>query len=377
MRRLSDFLGDRDNNINLIRFVAAGLVLFAHSFIVVAADRHTGPLVQSTGHDLGYHAVDIFFTASGLLIAQSWNNNPSLIHYGSGRLLRLWPALFICALFVTFVAGPVVTILSLNGYFHSPLTYKYLPHVMNLVQVASPLPGVYTTLPGNTEIDGPLWTLKYEVICYIGLAAFGYVGGFRSVKRFLTWTLPIIVLLFVFSTMPVAHDVSRPYMHLIRFGFCFGLGVGAFVLADRMPLTLWIVAALGAIAVAARYTEFYYAALWTFTAYTTLWFAYVPRTFLLGFNKLGDYSYGIYIYAYPIQQMFVSREGRMSAWALFALAFPTVLLFAFLSWHFIEKPSLASKRRLAEFVEAKWRRIRQAFQPRLSPTADLSDRDEA
>jgi len=376
MRYLSEYLGDRSNNINLIRFCAAGMVLFAHSFVIVAGDRYAGPFVQSTGHDLGYHAVNIFFTASGLLIAQSWNNNPSLIYYGSGRLLRLWPALFICALFVAFVVGPVVTVVSLSTYFHSLLTYQYLPHVMDLVQVSSPLPGVYTTLPGNTEIDGPLWTLKYEVICYLGLAVFGYVGGFRTVKRFLTWTLPIIVMLFVLSTMQVAHDLSQPYMHLIRFGFCFGLGVVAFVMADRMPLTLWVVVALAGMAILARYTAFYYAALWIFTAYTTLWVAYVPRTFLLRFNELGDYSYGIYIYAYPIQQMLVSRGGRMSGWKLAAIAFPVVLGFAAASWHIIEKPSLALKRRLARFIEAKWLRIRQIGLLHLFPISDSPDRDK-
>lgn len=359
MQPLSTYLQGRDNNINLIRFIAASMVLLAHSFVVVAAQRDAGPFVQSTGHDLGYHAVNIFFAASGFLIAQSWKRHPSLSHYAAGRILRIWPALFFCALFVTYVIGPALTHWTMAAYFHASETYKYLPDVMSLVNVDSPLPGVFTTLPGNTEIDAPLWTLKYEMICYVALALFGWFGGFASARRFSIWAVPVFILLLVTSTWPVAHDVSRPYMHCIRFGFCFGLGVVAFEFADRLPLSMLIVAALGLVAVLTRHSVLYTAALWTFTAYTTIWLAFVPQGFLRGFNRLGDYSYGIYIYAYPLQLLIVSQVPHIAPMALFVSAMSLTFGLAILSWHYLERPSLASKARLTEWFARQGRAIRR------------------
>lgn len=351
MKHIADYVSGRDNNFNLIRFLAAGTVVFAHSFIVVTGNRFAGPLVSATGHDLGYHAVNVFFAASGFLIAQSWLATPSLSGFLSARLLRLWPALILCAVLVTVFVGPALTSLPLAQYLRAAGTWEYLPRVAGLLGADSALPGVATTVPGDTGIDAPLWTLKYEVICYLCLAAFGLAGGFSAPRRFWLWMAPILVLLAAASLMPIAHDVTHPYDHLIRFGLCFGFGVVAFFAARRIPLTLWAVMAAFVFAVLLRRTAAYECALCLFTAYATIWAAFVPSNAIRNFNRFGDYSYGIYIYAYPIQQLLVQRLPRLTPLALFAAAAPLAIALAIASWHWLERPCLARKRELAAYVE--------------------------
>ncbi|HEX7775844.1 MAG TPA: acyltransferase [Parvibaculum sp.] len=377
MRHISSYLSGRDNNFNLIRFLAAGAVVLAHSYIVASGDKDTGPLIASTGHDLGYHAVNVFFVASGFLIAQSWAARPSLPHFLAGRLLRLWPALTVCALVVVFVVGPLATSLPLGTYFDLPSTYAFVPKVMGLIQADSSLPGIVTTLHDDQGIDAPLWTLKYEVFCYLSLAVLGLIGGLSSPSRFWRWIAPIMMLLVASSLLPIAHDVTHPFIHLVRFGLCFGFGVSAFIFRDRVPMSAFGIVGFFLLAVLLRQTLLYEVALCSFTAYATLWAAFVPASFIRQFNRLGDYSYGIYIFAYPIQQMFAIRHPRLSPLDLFAIVAPMVLAIAAASWHFIERPSLTRKADLARvFARFKYGR-KDPGSTAHRPSADLPDRASA
>ncbi len=374
MKHISAYLSGRDNNFNLIRFLAAGAVVVAHSYIVATGDRSEGPLIASTGHDLGYHAVNVFFVASGFLIAQSWIRTPSLSHFIAGRLTRLWPALVVCALFVALIVGPLATSLPLSQYFSSTATYDYVPKVVGLVRADSALPGVVTTLHDDQGVDAPLWTLKYEVLCYLGLALLGLVGGISSPSRFWFWMAPIMMLLAASSVLPVAHDVTHPYIHLVRFGLCFGFGAIAFVAAGRLPLTALGISVTFGLAVLLRQTPLYELALCLFTAYATLWAAFVPASFIRRFNRLGDYSYGVYIFAYPIQQMLAIRLPRLSALDLLAFVSPIVLSIAVASWHLVERPALARK---GDLAAALGKLIRGRTNPVLTvhpPSEDLPDR---
>ena len=63
-------------------------------------------------------------------------------------------------------------------------------------------------------------------------------------------------------------------------------------------------------------------------------------------NFLGDLSYGIYLFAFPVQQALMSALGPgTSPTALSALATPLVVAIAWISWRVIEKPALGCKRR--------------------------------
>ena len=352
MKHISDYVSGRDNNFNLIRLLAAATVVFAHSFIIATGDRSAGPLIAATGHDLGYHAVNVFFSASGFLIAQSWLRTGSVPDFVAARMLRLWPALALCTFLLIFVIGPLLTSLPLTGYFSSPATYEFAPRVMSLLRPDVALPGVASPVPGDVGIDAPLWTLKYEVLCYVTLMLLGVAGIFSSSNRFHGVVGPLMLALLGASLLPIAHDVTHVWDHIIRFGLCFGFGVIAQARARHIPLTLWISALGFGMSVVLRQTAFYEMALCFFTAYTTMWLAFVPGSFIRAYNRLGDYSYGVYIFAYPIQILLMHVMPKLAGLGLFLRTMPIVLGLSVASWILIERPSLAHKKVLAERFRA-------------------------
>ena len=79
--------------------------------------------------------------------------------------------------------------------------------------------------------------------------------------------------------------------------------------------------------------------------YVVLYLAYVPGGFVRRFNQLGDYSYGIYIYAFPLQQAVVALVPGVSVWNLTWSSYALTCSIAALSWHILEKPLLREKHR--------------------------------
>lgn len=377
MKHIADYVSGRDNNFNLIRFLAAGSVVLAHSYVIVTGDRAASPLFYETGHGLGYHAVNTFFSASGFLIAQSWLRTPSLAEFIAARFLRLWPALAICALLLVFVFGPLLSQLPLSAYFASRDLYHFLPDVLSLLRTDVPLPGVTTPVPSDIGINAPLWTLKYEVICYITLATLGVLGLLATSRRALMTISLGMGMLMIASFFPLAHDPTHPLIHLVRFGLCFGFGVMAYLAADRIPLSLWGVVTTFLLAALTKGSLLYEVAFCLFTAYSALWFALVPSTLLRQFNRLGDYSYGIYIFAYPVQLLLFQRLPKLSPLELFAATVPITLTLSMASWHLIEKPCLSMRRQTAQVIARIMFHLTTMVRRLLRLKPDLPDRAEA
>src|SRR4051812_942949 len=167
-----DHLVERDkNSFDFVRFSAAILVIFSHTF-------YLDPISQSTAGEvvMGRTAVIIFFITSGFLVTMSIDRSQSWAAFVKARFLRIYPALIVVVVLTVFVLGPLMTTLSLGSYFSSPDTYGYF-RVLLLRQVTYPLPGVFGSSPrfGN-EVNSSLWTLLYEVLAYalvLGLWAIG------------------------------------------------------------------------------------------------------------------------------------------------------------------------------------------------------------
>jgi peptidoglycan/LPS O-acetylase OafA/YrhL len=62
-------------------------------------------------------------------------------------------------------------------------------------------------------------------------------------------------------------------------------------------------------------------------------------------NKVGDCSYGIYIYAFPIQQLAAHVMPAGTPYYNMTVTTAVVVPLAMLSWMYIEKPSLGMKAR--------------------------------
>lgn len=352
--RLSEVSDERnDNNFNLIRFLAAFAVLISHAWPIALGPGTPEPLEHAVGHSLGGLAVFVFFATSGFFITVSFARSPGVTSFVMARVLRLFPGLIVSLLLVTLVMGPLVTDLPLGIYLTHPGTWTAILRNVTLAFPQYTLPGVFETNP-YPNVQGSIWTLIHEVLCY-GLVFLAGVAGILRRRRVMTVAILLwfgIWALANIGWLPVQGRLTRT----LSLSLPFVIGMGFWVWRDRLVLNLSVALALVGLAGLTKGTPFGFPLLSLAIAYATFWCAYVPKGAIRAFNRLGDYSYGIYIYAFPIQGLVVWLAGQMgmaiSPWSNIALAFPWTLLCAVLSWHLVEQPALSLRRGASRVVSA-------------------------
>jgi peptidoglycan/LPS O-acetylase OafA/YrhL len=355
MMKMTDCMTGRDNNFNLIRFIAASCVILSHSVLITGGENVTEPLERLTGFTLGDHAVNVFFVISGFLVAKSLLIKKDLAAYAAARILRIVPGLFVMGLLSAFVMGAALSSLSPGDYFSELSSWIYAPLIGTLATdpLSLTLPGVFASNPFPDMVNGPLWTLRYEAIAYIALVLAAAVGIYANPKRFAGFLMLFVVLFIGYSFWNPMPETRSSLDHLLRFFMAFGLGSAFFMLRERIILRAPMMIGLFVLMLIVSKTPFYHAMLLIFTAYATFWLAFVPAGFIRRFNRFGDYSYGIYIYGWPIAQSMIYLFPELSAPALFMAGYGVTLLVAMASWHGIEKPALAKRFALATLLHSK------------------------
>lgn len=327
----------RDNNFNLIRMIAASAVLVSHAWPLTQGAGAVEPLETFSGHTLGTLSVYIFFAISGFLITASYTRTARLHRFLLARVLRLFPGLAVSLVLVAFALAPLVTELPLHDYLTQPETTDFLLHNIALVSPQYTLPGVFITNPYPT-VEGSIWTLIHEVACYGLVVVAGVLGLLRHNK-------PMLGLLAVYAAGWIATTFLQLPVHpkllqLQSLSLPFVMGMAAWVWRDRVPLSGWILLGLGVAALGARHSLIAYPLLIAFLAYASFWLAYVPSGMVRRYNRFGDYSYGMYIYAFPLQGLAVWLMGPTNPLLHIAVAFPITLAISILSWRFVEAPAL-------------------------------------
>lgn len=327
----------RANNLNLIRAIAATAVLVSHAWPIALGRETPEPFSKLLGHSLGTMAVYVFFGISGYLIAASYARNPDPWAFLAARGLRLFPGLCVSLLLVAFVMAPLVAAFSpgvgptmgnLVGFFLRNLT---------LLSPQYSLPGVFDTNP-YPAVEGSIWTLVHETACYLGVLAVGLTGAFSRSPR-LWLALALYGLLWL--SFPLWGQGLHPKLDAFqRLSFPFAVGVLFYALRDRLPLNLWLASLLLGLWYLLADTVAAEPAMALALCYVTFWLAYVPRGRILAYNRLGDYSYGIYVYAFPLQGLVVWLLGPMTPVENIVITLPITLVCAILSWHLVEAPAL-------------------------------------
>jgi peptidoglycan/LPS O-acetylase OafA/YrhL len=345
--RISDHTNSRDNNFNLIRIIAAYAVLVTHSFAIAIGSVDAEPFRSSTGMTIGSIAVDVFFITSGFLVTASLLNRRSTIEFAWARVLRIFPALLVMLLLSVFILGLSFTTHAASSYLSDPKTYKYLFKCLFLFSgPAYELPGVFENNPYKDAVNGSLWTLPYELRMYAILALLWL--AFRMTPAFRPKIFKITILV---STATAGVFVILSYLEIIRSGgnflklfFMFFAGAAFYILKEQIVLsktTFFIVLTILILALADKRIFFL---IYILTIpYVLFYVAYVPSGVLRKYNKLGDYSYGVYIYAFPIQQSIAALIPGVSVFSMSIISSIFTIFFAVLSWHFLEKHALKLK----------------------------------
>jgi len=347
-QRIESTDGQRhSNNIGTLRLFGALVVLFGHCWPLTAGKTALEPLSRilvPNGvwphpiHELG---VCLFFTLSGLLITQSFDRRQSTLRYLEARLLRIFPALIAVVVISVFVLGPIYTTLSLSDYFDHAQTWKYLRNTATLQHIEYRLPGVFDALPYDA-VNGSLWTLKTEFKFYLWVMVFGLVGLLRKPLLFNLLALLLIVL-YVGEFAPARFYKPLTSTDNAFLGGYFLLGALAYVNRATIILSPYVLLALVVASALLYGSAAYVLAFGAMFSYLTLLVAYHPRIRLPIADRHGDFSYGIYLYAYPVQQMLIAHLSPISAWQLLLPSLVLTSIAAAGSWFLIEKPSLSLK----------------------------------
>ena len=343
MIRIGETFQGRDNRFTPIRVVLASLVILEHVF-VVAMGTGSQSLVSLQGWSPGYLAVNGFFILSGFLIAGSLERRRNLFRFVVARALRLWPALIVLALAAVLIIGPVATGLSPAAYWQSAQTWLFIPNIVFFADTSGGPAGVFTGNPAPGEFSASLWTLRYEVLAYAAAALLFFT---RVLWRPLTISLLWIGMSVLAAYLALRHpEVPAVFIEGSRLAAAFLLGAAAYTMRDRISLTLiplavvlpmaWLLGEPPAAPV-----------VWNLVLATLIlwaglaWLDQVPTG-----SGLPDWSYGLYIWHYPLFQLIWHCGWATSPLQLAMIGVPISTAVAALSWHFVEKPALRLSGRL-------------------------------
>lgn len=278
---------ERTNNFDGLRLIAALAVVCSH-MAALGGEREWRPV---HGLTWGLFGVLVFFSISGYLVMASWRSDPNIGRFLERRFLRISPALLV-VMPVTFLLAKALGVIG---------------------------------FPGNPyhNLNGSLWTIEYEVICYFVLVALAVVSRFPA----------------LLAGLLVAASVALGlggYLTLFAAPFALGMALHEYPQLKRWS---WAVAGLGLAAM-----PYHHLTTALIVAPAAVFVGERSWPALRSAGRYGDLSYGTYVYAYPIQQIVVHFLGTQTPYfTLLAVSLPLILSAAWASWHFVEAPTLARK----------------------------------
>lgn len=332
------------NSFDLLRLFAATLVLYSHQHVLLGLDEPKF-LGWTTFGGVG---VAIFFFLSGLLVWSSWVRDPNLKRFFIRRSLRIFPALWFVVLLSVLVLGPILTKLAVSDYFNSGETRRYISTALLVVRRG--LPGVFQENPYPMAINGSLWTLPVEFLCYVSVALVGSMG---LVCR--NWLMPVSLGLAVLAAAFGALLLGTrfvPHLEMVSFFWCgvmYGFVRARPVSEARKWTVVMSIAVLASLVLGVRGFErtgvLVVAGASVMAAQRATWGVWLT-------DRLGDMSYGMYIFAFPVQQIVVEL-GRHRGWSFdthLGLSFFVTSVLAYVSWHVLERPVLWFKPKRTGFA---------------------------
>lgn len=356
MSYVSDYSRGRDNNFNLLRAFFSILVVCGHGFnIITDLEYDNRPWIQGL-YDVGFSALDAFFVFSGFMLVGSIIRRKDLIEFTIARLFRIFPALIAVAFVTAFIIGPMVTNVSLAEYFATLDPFKYFI-LTGFTSVDLSLTGVFIENPASGAINVPLWTLKYELAFYVATAIAFSFGIFRSKYISLWFAAVLFIYLAKIFTLGVNSDYAA-IDHLFRFAFCFAVGTAAYVYQDKIRLNFRIFVILGLCLYLLYDTPIAQATQAIFVTYFIFWMGYIPNGKIRAYNKVGDYSYAIYIWHWPVASTLLTIFPYINPIQLIAVTLAITIPVAVLSWQIIEMPALLAIKNATDGIKVAFNNYR-------------------
>jgi peptidoglycan/LPS O-acetylase OafA/YrhL len=354
---LAQAFDSRNNSIGFLRWLMAFLVIFSHAGPLGGfyGSEDLGTQISSE-QSLGGVAVAGFFFFSGFLITKSRMGRSTIFRYFWRRGLRIFPAFWVALLVTAFVLAPIAFQVergTIDGYWNatsdSPFTYFVNNMWLSLGQ--RNIAGMGSSIPLGSILhsydwNGSAWTLLYEFRAYIMVGALGLFAIFAH--RFVATIVGVGIIILNMMTwggvgnLPAFHPALQNPFNVMFFapfalGMLFALWADKIPIDDRLAVFAMIIALvtydIGGWNIYGQYGF----------CYVLMWFA-VRVTKLSNWEKYGDFSYGIYIFAWPLMQFGAFFGLQNAGWLIYHVVIVAAShVMAFFSWHFIEKPAMSLK----------------------------------
>ncbi|MDF2114778.1 acyltransferase [Roseiarcaceae bacterium H3SJ34-1] len=348
---------NRPSGFDYMRLTLAIGVIAMHSVIVCYGLDAEMDFWKSAARPFIREILPAFFALSGFLVAGSLERSKTILMFLALRVIRIFPALSVEVLLSALIIGPIFTALSLSEYVSHPMFHKYFLNIVGDVQFH--LPGVFASNPFPGVVNGQMWTVPYELYCYLTLAALA------CVRR--KWAVPVAAVLIsvmyaVYKVKTIGFvpvEVRGPIPGVLLL-VCFLLGVATYLYRDVLPFSrvgtaICLLASMALLSVV-PYGEYF--APWPIV-YATVGIGLLnpKRTVVV---DGADYSYGLFLYGYPIQQALAATGPWAQVWYINILATLVVgIVFAMFSWRVVEKPAL-NLRPLLRRLEDRYLAYRKA-----------------
>ena len=345
MNPLSHALSRKGNNFDLVRLLAAVAVVYGHSYLLQAPDGTTDWVQNALGFD-GFGALGVyaFFLLSGMLVTASYDRQRSAPRFVALRIARLWPAVAVGSVVTVFIIGPLFTTLPLREYFVAGMTWANLDNFSTIVlKTGWALPGVFEHNRFPVDICGPLWTLPLEVRCYLIVLVTGMLGLLSS-RRGVMLAAALGAAAFLLRVhlphlqIGVRHFSDTPGGYSFWPEPFFMLGMLLYGWRERIDINGLTALAFAMVFLVFRDTAGAQPLFYLAFVYGVLWVGMTPL--LRRFVPRHDYSYGIYLYGFMVQQCIANMAPQLSHVTSLLVAAPLILVCAALSWHFVERPVL-------------------------------------
>jgi len=330
------------NNFDSLRLIFAVLVIFSHSFPLTRGSNQTEPLSVLTHGQVTFGNISVwaFFVISGFLITKSWQRSPKVVKYLKRRIGRIYPGFAVASALTALIVVPLAA--EPSTAFRVTL-HSFLLNTLRLQTFERP--AVFVHNPVAYALNGSLWSVPYEFWCYLGIMTLGLTTLLRR-RRFVValffaviglhlcmnitgWTPDGAVLGQIFGFPPFWATVLPFYLA----GTLFHIYGGYDLLRTR-----WLALAAITLVISNFIPHGLILTMPICGSYLLMGLAYLPSLHPLNLGRFGDFSYGTYLYAFPIQQLLVMyTHDRISPWLLFVEATPIALVVGALSWFLVER----------------------------------------
>lgn len=333
------------NNYDFLRVFAALCITFFHSFALLDQLKLEPLFLFTKGRiNFSFIGLNIFFCISGYLIAKSVTTSPTLLNYLWKRLLRIQPLLIFTCLLTVFLLGPIFTDLTIPDFFLNSKTWTYFRNVFPALGIQFSLPGVFLKNIGESGVNGSLWTLIVEERLYL-LMSFLFLFKKQN-SWYITFYVLFINVIYLYNHFSYSGEMI-PLMDTNAFYYSLVFLNSALLFILKIDLA-----------------KFLYPIILLSSMVTILGIIFQNSDFLFLFSfpflingiaqikgitnhagRYGDFTYGIYVFSFPVQQMLISKGIAIShPYLLFIISSAIVIPMAIASWHLLEKKFLRMKK---------------------------------